>query len=98
MKKILNVTVIIMMVFMLSGCFGYHKITVTGDKDLIDEYPKRAKAGETVRVYTVVATDADIYFHVTGTDFVTIQDGIYEFVMPDHDVEISLTIVANGLA
>ncbi len=98
MKKLFGIALLVFLSLGLSGCFGYHRIIVTGNPDYIDEYPKRAKAGETVRVYTVTVTDADVYFHVNGADYTTIQEGIYEFVMPDHDVEISLTVKANGLA
>ena len=83
----------------LSGCFGYHRITVRSDhKENVTSCPKFAKAGDTVTIETVSVTDADIYVRANGSECTCIQDGVYEFVMPDSNVEITVVIKSNGLA
>ena len=43
--------------------------------------------------------DATLYVNLNdGTEISTVTEGLYEFIMPDHDVEISITIISNGLA
>ena len=83
----------------LSGCFGYHRITVRSDhKENVTSYPKFAKAGDTVTIETVCVTDADMYVRANGVECRLVKDGVYEFVMPDSNVEITVVIVSNGLA
>ena len=61
--------------------------------------PSHAKAGETVTFETVIVSDGDVFVNVVGVDNVTmVQEGIYQFVMPDYDVEIKIVVKANGLA
>lgn len=84
---------------LLSGCFGRHSIKVVSRKELVDTCPRSAKAGETVRVTTAVVTDGDLYLNSTdGTEIKKIKDGVFEFVMPDHDIELKITVIANGMA
>lgn len=69
-----------------------YKITIKSGEDLIDECPKRAAEGETVKIITCSVTDADLYVNVVGasgefTDYCT-----YEFVMPAEDVEVEAWI------
>lgn len=92
-------TVALVSSLILTSCLGGHKITFSSGEDLVDECPKRAKAGELVTLTTAVVTDADMYVN-GGPDIVieTVSDGVYQFVMPDHDVELSITVIANGLA
>ena len=49
---------------------------------------------------TVSVCDADLYVSVNGdNDFGRfVSDGVYEFVMPEEDVEIAVVIISNGLA
>ena len=83
----------------LSGCFGYHAVKVrSGHEDKVTSCPKYARTGETVRIETVSVTDADIYVSANGTECKYVSEGVYEFVMPDENVEISVVIVSNGLA
>ena len=97
MKKKLAATFAILSL-LITGCLGGHKIIVEyGDEDLVS-CPKRAKAGETVTVETVSVSDADLFFYLDGVELKPIKEGYYEFTMPDHDVDIKVVIVSNGLA
>ena len=101
MKKItLLVLTAVLLTVMLCSCGRGFKISIVSGADLLDECPKRAEAGETVTVYTMVATDGDMYVSVNGDPEYGrfLQDGIYEFVMPAEDVEISIWFISNGLA
>ena len=99
MKKLLTIFTAILLSLSLSGCFGYHKITVRKNhQENVTSYPRRAKAGETVTIYTVSVTDADLYVNYNGISCKYVEEGVYEFVMPDCDVEITVVIKSNGLA
>ena len=93
--------IIFLFVFPLVFCSGCsllgHKIN-TPDKDLMDECPKRARAGTTVHFTTVTVCDAILHVDLEGADLVTIHEGEYEFVMPDHEVSIRVWITGmdNG--
>ena len=97
MKKKLTASLAILSL-LVTGCLGSHRIIVeSGDEDLVN-CPKRAKAGETVTVETVLVTDADLYLIVDGVSLDPIKEGYYQFEMPDHDVNIKVVIKSNGLA
>ena len=105
MKKIfcsaIIVTFLLAMALGLAACGRGYRITVReGDEDLVTDVQKRAEAGETVTVTTVSVCDADLYVSVNGdNDFGRfVSDGVYEFVMPEEDVEIAVVIIPNGLA
>ena len=105
MKKNRNVIIaglllIIAAAVFLNGCGNTYKITVVSEKETVEECPAKAKAGDTVIVKTMIVTDADLYCRVNGDpDFGKFTgDGVYEFVMPEEDVEIDVGAVANGLA
>lgn len=97
MKKFMISSLLIAAV-LLSGCSGSHKIKIVSDERDVFKCPKTAKAGETVQVETVSVTDADLYFYLDGVELKPIKEAYYEFVMPDHDVEINIVIIGNGLA
>jgi len=99
-KHFLMVLSVALAVIMLCSCGRGFKINIVSGADLLDDCPKRAEAGETVTLYTMVATDGDMYVSVNGDpEFGRfVQDGIYEFVMPAEDVEISIWFISNGLA
>ena len=97
-RKILAV-MIIMTVFAasLTACGAKtYKITIGSDADNITECPKRAKAGETVTVYTVSVTDADLHVSIDGVNVVFVEECVYQFVMPDHDVVIKSWVDTSG--
>ena len=85
--------VLILSTVLLTACGPKkYKITIKSGEDLIDECPKRAAEGETVKIITCSVTDADLYVNVVGasgefTDYCT-----YEFVMPAEDVEVEAWI------
>ncbi len=105
MKKFFGPAVIVMIILTmalgLAACGSGYRITVReGDEELVTDVPKRAEAGETVTVTTVSVCDADLYVSVNGdSEFGRfVSDGVYEFVMPEEDVEIAVVIISNGLA
>ena len=61
MKKLLIVSLLCLS-FILSGCVGKYKITVTKGADNVVKCPTRANAGDLVKVEAVSVTDADLYF------------------------------------
>ena len=79
----------------LVGC-SRHRITVISGEKFVHKCPRSARTGETVTVMTSVVSDAELY--VNGVDGKFIRPGEYQFVMPDHDVELKVTVIAfpNG--
>ena len=104
MKKLfcsaIIVTLLLAMALGIAACGGYRITVREGDEELVTDVRKRAEAGETVTVTTVSVCDADLYVSVNGdNDFGRfVSDGVYEFVMPEEDVEIAVVIISNGLA
>ena len=97
MRKIIAFLLILSLsVMLLTGCFGQHKITY--DKENVYSCPKHAKAGDHVEFDTVIVCDADLYAYLDGAKLTPVTEGHYQFTMPDHDVEIRIVIVSNGLA
>ncbi len=68
-----------------------HAIVVITDKDLVNECPTSAKAGDTVRIRTNEVLDVDTVVTVTGADVTQTRGLEYEFVMPDHQVAVFVT-------
>lgn len=98
MKTLPKGTFILLTAFALSGCFSYHKINFDNSDRNIISCPKRAKEGEVVKLETVSVTDADLYVYLDCVELKPIREAYYEFTMPDHDVEIEVMIISNGLA
>ena len=76
----------------LLGC-SRHRITVISGEKFVHKYPKTARTGETVTVETSMVSDAELY--VNGVDGKFVRPGEYQFVMPDNDVELKVTVIAN---
>ena len=93
MKKLFLISLVLLSV---SACANRYKITY--DEKLVFDCPKTAEAGETVRFETVMVTDADLYVYLNGVELEPVKEGYYEFVMPEADVMIEVSIVSNGLA
>ena len=75
-----------------------YEIRIVGDTDLVESCPESAKPGETVTVVTYDVTDGDKKISVSGADGESINWFEYQFVMPDHDVEVHVEFIGNGLA
>ena len=75
-----------------------YAIRVTGDTYLVESCPEFAKAGETVTVLTYDVTDGDKEIRVSGADGTEVDWFEYQFVMPEHDVEVQVEFISNGLA
>ncbi len=87
--------IVLLLGAMLAGC-SRHKITVISGERFVHQCPKHAKTGDTVTVTTSVVHDGELY--VNGVDGRFVRLGEYQFVMPDHDVELKVTVIAfpNG--
>ena len=97
MKVMLILMAMLIAANLLNGCAPKgHKISFDAKK--VFNCPKRARAGETVRFETVLVCDADLYANIDGVEVQETRTGRFEFIMPDHDVEIRITIIANGRA
>ena len=83
---------VLMMGTILVGC-SRHRITVISGEKFVHKCPKTARTGETVTVETSVVSDAELY--VNGVDGKFVRPGEYQFVMPDNDVELKVTVIAN---
>ena len=68
-----------------------HAIVVIADKDLVNECPTSANAGDTVRIRTNEVLDVDTVVTVPGADVTQVRGLEYEFVMPDHQVAVYVT-------
>ncbi|MBO7676037.1 MAG: hypothetical protein J6S49_00755 [Erysipelotrichaceae bacterium] len=98
MKKLFFKGVILMSIsILLSSCFGRYSIKVVSGKEYLDTCPISAKPGDTVKVTTVYVTDADLYLN-GNVEIKKISDAEFEFVMPEYDVELKITVISNGLA
>ncbi len=98
-KKLVAAAAAVLTALMLTGCAGRHRISVISGEEFLDSCPKTAKTGETVTVYTMFVTDADLDLYAAdSTEVVRVREGVYEFVMPDHDVKLRITVTSNGLA
>lgn len=94
-----TVAVTLLTALVLTGCAGRHRITVVSGEKFLESCPKTARAGDTVTVYTLSVTDANMYVNATDlTEVTCVRDGVYRFVMPDHDIELKITVISNGLA
>ena len=82
---------VLMMGTVLVGCSRYRITVISGEK-FVHKCPKSAKTGETVTVMTSVVSDAELY--VNGVDGKFVRLGEYQFVMPDHDVELKVTVIS----
>ena len=97
-KRILIITaaVLVLLAIALAAFAAYratHRpITVVSGKQYVDECPGYARPGQEVTVTTVVVTDAEIY--VNGVDGTYTRPGVYQFIMPDEDVELKVTVIS----
>jgi hypothetical protein len=71
---------------------SYRRITVISGERFVSKCPKFAKPGDTVTVYTSVISDGELY--VNGVDGRFLRPGEFQFVMPDEDVQLKVTVVA----
>ena len=88
----LLLTVMIALTATLISGIGRHRITVISGEKFVYQCPGYAKAGETVTVMTSVVSDAELY--VNGVEGEFARPGEFRFVMPDHDVELKVTVSA----
>ena len=90
-RKRLVAALLLSTILLLSGCVGNkHKITVATHQDLVVSCPKSAKAGDTVKIETMTVTDGEINVTSHQVEIKRINDGLYEFTMPDENVEIRI--------
>ncbi len=75
-----------------------YSITLSSDTGDIVEYPKSAKAGETVSLHTLSYCDAELIITIDGVEGHWVQEGLYQFTMPAHDVVIDTCVSTVGYA
>ena len=75
-----------------------YQISLVGDLYLVESCPESAKEGEIVTVRTYDVTDGDKAISVDGVEGTSIDWFEYQFVMPDHDVEVRVEFIDYGLA
>ena len=73
-----------------------YKITVVSGEDNIETIPEKAKEGETVTILTLAVTDAVMRCAVDGKAIEPVKDSYFEFVMPDHDIEVKVWVDTSG--
>ncbi len=96
-RTIIKGVLILSLALLLDGCFGRFSIKIVSGKQFLDQCPRNARPGDTVTLTTAIVSDADLY--VNGNVEITKRsEGIFEFVMPDHNVELTITVIANGLS
>lgn len=69
-----------------------HAITVVDENNLMDWCPESAVEGETVRFRTFFVTDVVMVVDAGDVELVNVGRNTYEFVMPDHEVTIRVSI------
>ena len=75
-----------------------YRINIIGDRDLVESCPESARVGETVTVNTLDVTDGDVQIQAVGVDGTRNNWFEYQFVMPDHDVDVKVEFVDYGWA
>ena len=86
---------LLLIVFMICTAVlfsGYRRITVISGDRFVHRCPKYAKPGQTVTVMTSVISDGELY--VNGVDGSFLRPGEFQFVMPDEDVQLKVTVIA----
>lgn len=69
-----------------------HAITVVGEDSLMESCPESAVEGETVRFRTFSVTDVVMVVDAGDVELIDVGRETYEFVMPDHEVTIRISI------
>ena len=80
----------------LFGCFGEkYNVDYDGKKDSFKGAKDSYRAGETVELYFMPATDTDYHFYIDYKEISPLYDsenGFYiKFEMPEHDVKLSVS-------
>ena len=95
-KKIVIVISVVLAALLLAFIVlqvSFRKITVISGKDLVDGCPRFARPGHEVTVTTAVVSDGEIYVSGVNGDYA--EPGVYVFIMPDQDVQLSVYVIAN---
>ena len=95
-KGILILLVSLLVILMIALAVlntSFRTITVVSGEQYIDKCPRYARPGQEVTVTTAVVSDGEIY--VNGADGEYQRPGVYVFTMPDEDVQIRVTVVAD---
>ena len=94
-KKLILLAGVLLVVLLVCAVFFFsthHRITVISGERFVHKCPKFAKPGDTVTVMTSVVSDGELY--VNGVDGRFVRLGEYQFVMPDEDVQLKVTVIA----
>lgn len=100
MKRLSFICIMICLLFVFSaGCGGKHSIEIVKGEEYIESCPKKANAGETVTVKTCYVCDGELHISLNGAaDGSFIDETTYTFVMPEENVELSVSVSTEGFA
>ena len=98
MKRVLMGILVLLLAFIISACGQSYRIKVVGGADLVTECPKSAKVGETVTVKTKDVADGWLEVYANGKETKAIQESVFEFTMPEQDVEIKVMFAWDDMS
>ena len=96
MKRITIIILLAGLILFLCSCTRTYRINVIGGN--VDSCPKSAKAGETVTVTIPSVTDGSLEASVTGAEVERTLENSFQFVMPDHDVDVRVVFVGDDFS
>lgn len=74
-------------------CASYHSIKIALGESNVESCPRFARAGQEVTALTLDVCDGEVY--VNGVEGRFIRPGVFVFTMPDEDVSLKVTVIAN---
>ena len=94
-KMIVGTAVILFLALCLGVFIGTYRVRLGGATDLVISCPRRARAGQTVSVRTKDVTDGWVEVTASGEDVAAVQGDLFEFVMPEHAVDVRVKFVSD---
>lgn len=98
MKKAVFILTFAALMIILCACGNTYKIKVVGGKDLLITCPKSAAVGETVSIETKSVTDGWLEVTASGTEAKAVQGDLFQFVMPNQNVNVRILFVGDELS
>ena len=96
--KIILIACIVLIALAVVLALNCHQIKRGSNDDMILSCPRFAFKGQKVRFTTMTVCDADMDVVVSGADVKCVEEGSYEFIMPDTSVTVNVYVHPNGLA
>lgn len=100
MKKAVSLLLAAVILVSLCACGRTYRINVPEkSQSLLESWPDKAKAGETVTLKTMCVEDGEIVIAADGAEDGAFTDNThYTFTMPDRDVTVKVKISTDGYA